>query len=101
MWRLKVASGENPWLFSLSDHPGRQIWEFETNGGTEAERKEVERLREGFKANRKHQKHSSDAIMRLQVRSASILSGVDSQLWMWYVEIVNGASARAGALHCE
>ncbi|CAI7886056.1 unnamed protein product, partial [Closterium sp. NIES-53] len=67
MWRLRVATGDSPFLTSVSDFPGRQTWEFDPAAGTEEERREVERLREEFTRNRQEQKHSSDALMRLQV----------------------------------
>ncbi|CAI5507088.1 unnamed protein product, partial [Closterium sp. Naga37s-1] len=67
MWRLRVATGDSPFLTSVSDFPGRQTWEFDPAAGTEEERQEVERLREEFTRNRQGQKHSSDALMRLQL----------------------------------
>ncbi|CAI5947981.1 unnamed protein product, partial [Closterium sp. NIES-65] len=42
-------------------------WEFDPAAGTEEERQEVERLREEFTRNRQERKHSSDALMRLQL----------------------------------
>ncbi|CAI5477919.1 unnamed protein product [Closterium sp. Yama58-4] len=67
MWRLRVATGDSPFLTSVSDFPGRQTWEFDPAAGTEEERQEVERLREEFTRNRQERKHSSDALMRLQL----------------------------------
>ncbi|CAI5991244.1 unnamed protein product, partial [Closterium sp. NIES-64] len=64
MWRLRVATGDSPFLTSVSDFPGRQTWEFDPAAGTEEERQEVERLREEFTRNRQERKHSSDALMR-------------------------------------
>lgn len=69
MWRLRIAKGsEDPLIHSLNENVGRQTWEFEEGGGTADERFEVNRLREHFTSNRWTKRHSSDALMRLQVR---------------------------------
>ncbi|KAJ4808205.1 Terpene cyclase/mutase family member [Rhynchospora pubera] len=66
MWRLKVAEGGNPWLRTTNNHVGRQVWEFDPDGGSPEERFEVETAREEFHAKRFQMKHSSDLLMRLQ-----------------------------------
>ncbi|KAJ0716648.1 putative beta-amyrin synthase [Helianthus annuus] len=70
MWRLKIAeasqTGHNPYLFSTNNFAGRQIWEFDPNGGTLEERAEVEQARADF-WNRRHEvKTSSDVLWRMQ-----------------------------------
>ena len=67
MWKLSVATGNSPWLTSLSDFPGRQVWEYDADAGTPEERAAVEDLRAKFAAGRETMKHSSDELMRLQV----------------------------------
>ena len=67
MWKLSVATGNSPWLTSLSDFPGRQVWEYDADAGTPEERAAVEDVRAKFAAGRETMKHSSDELMRLQV----------------------------------
>lgn len=70
MWKLKIAEGNDPYLFSTNNFVGRQIWEFDPDAGTPEEHQEVEnarqlflnRQKEGFQA-------SGDLLMRLQVNS--------------------------------
>lgn len=68
MWRLKCASDSNPhpYLRSLNDFEGRQVWEFDAHGGTSAEREAIKRAQDAFTANRLNNKHSSDLLLRLQ-----------------------------------
>ncbi|KAL8135301.1 hypothetical protein AgCh_010095 [Apium graveolens] len=66
MWKLKVAQGESPWLRTLNNHSGRQIWEFDPKLGSPEELAEIEKVRESFRHNRSTKKHSSDLLMRLQ-----------------------------------
>ncbi|XVF19107.1 hypothetical protein REPUB_Repub11eG0081500 [Reevesia pubescens] len=66
MWKLKIAEGGSPWLRSLNNHVGRQIWEFDPNLGFPEELMEIEKARQNFSDNRFLKKHSSDLIMRLQ-----------------------------------
>jgi cycloartenol synthase len=66
MWKLKVAEGGNPWLRTVNDHIGRQIWEFDPTLGSPEELEEIEKAREIFKTNRFEKKHSSDLLMRIQ-----------------------------------
>lgn len=73
MWRLKVAEGGSPWLRTTNEHVGRQVWEFDPDAGSQEERDEVERARESFHAHRFEMKHSSDLLMRFQVRTFSII----------------------------
>lgn len=67
MWKLKIAEGVSPWLRSVNNHVGRQVWEFDPKPGSPEEIMEIERARETFHKNRFHKKHSSDLIMRIQV----------------------------------
>lgn len=70
MWKLKLSEGINePWVRSLNNHVGRQVWEFEPNLGTPEEQAQVEKLRNDFTKNRFQMKHSSDLLMRLQVNN--------------------------------
>ncbi|CAL4981841.1 unnamed protein product [Urochloa decumbens] len=66
MWRLKVAEGGGPWLWSTNSYAGRQIWEFDPNLGTAEEHAEVEKVRKEFVRNRFKQRHSTDLLMRMQ-----------------------------------
>lgn len=66
MWKLRIAEGLNPWLRSVNNHVGRQVWEFDPKAGTPDELMEIKKSRETFSQNRFHQKHSADLIMRLQ-----------------------------------
>ncbi|PIA37711.1 hypothetical protein AQUCO_03000334v1 [Aquilegia coerulea] len=67
MWKLKIGHGENPWLQTVNNHVGRQVWEFDPNLGTPEQLIEIEKARQGFTYNRFKQKHSSDLLMRLQM----------------------------------
>lgn len=67
MWKLKIAEGENPWLRTLNNHVGRQVWEFDPKLGSPDEIMEIEKARHLFSKNRFKQKQSSDLIMRMQV----------------------------------
>ncbi|XP_024993685.1 cycloartenol Synthase-like [Cynara cardunculus var. scolymus] len=66
MWKLKVAEGGSPWLHSINDHVGRQVWEFDPELGSFDEIAEVEKARQIFSENRFEQKQSSDMLMRIQ-----------------------------------
>ncbi|RVW89930.1 Germanicol synthase [Vitis vinifera] len=39
MWKLKIAGGHGPWLYSLNNFVGRQIWEFDREAGTQKSEK--------------------------------------------------------------
>lgn len=67
MWKLKIAEGGSPWLRTLNNHVGRQVWEFDPKLGTPEELLEIEKAREHFRNNRFVKKHSSDLFMRMQV----------------------------------
>ncbi|TYH56487.1 hypothetical protein ES332_D08G022700v1 [Gossypium tomentosum] len=66
MWKLKIAEGGNPWLRTVNNHVGRQIWEFDPNLGSPEELMEIEKARLNFTENRFRKKHSSDLLMRFQ-----------------------------------
>ena len=71
MWKLKIAEGNGPYLFSTNNYVGRQIWEFDPNAGTPEEREAVENAREEYKKNFKKDRARAlpcaDLLMRMQV----------------------------------
>ncbi|KAL8141223.1 hypothetical protein V2J09_007244 [Rumex salicifolius] len=67
MWKLKIAEGGSPWLRTLNNHIGRQVWEFDSDAGTPEEINEVEKARDNFRKHRYEKKHSSDLLMRMQL----------------------------------
>lgn len=68
MWKLKIAEGGKPYLYSTNNYVGRQIWEFEPDAGTPEEREEVEKAQDFFKNNRVKGVHPcGDLLMRMQV----------------------------------
>lgn len=70
MWKFLVGSARSPWLKSLSDHPGRETWEFDPNAGTLEDVEAIENLRANFVKKKHKKKHSSDEIMRYLVISS-------------------------------
>ncbi|KAJ9189949.1 hypothetical protein P3X46_001193 [Hevea brasiliensis] len=73
MWRLKIAAGGNdPYEYSTNNFLGRQIWEFDPDGGFPEERAEVEAARENFWKNRFQVRCSSDLLWQFQVFSLYI-----------------------------
>uniref|UniRef100_A0A0D3F0I3 Terpene cyclase/mutase family member n=1 Tax=Oryza barthii TaxID=65489 RepID=A0A0D3F0I3_9ORYZ len=72
MWRLRVAEGGgDPWLRTKNGHVGRQVWEFDPAARDPDELAAVEGARRGFAARRHELKHSSDLLMRMQVKCLS------------------------------
>ncbi|CAK9141680.1 unnamed protein product [Ilex paraguariensis] len=67
MWKLKVAEGHGPWLFSTNNFLGRQIWEYDPDLGTPTERAQVEKAREEYRKNRFRIRPSSDILVRMQL----------------------------------
>nr|AGS16975.1 dammarenediol synthase II [Panax vietnamensis] len=76
MWKLKVAQGNDPYLYSTNNFVGRQYWEFLPEAGTPEEREEVEKARKDYVNNKKlHGIHPcSDMLMRRQLIKES---GID------------------------
>ncbi|KAI8569202.1 hypothetical protein RHMOL_Rhmol02G0260700 [Rhododendron molle] len=68
MWKLKVAEGQGPWLYSTNNFVGRQIWEFDPDAGTLEEREAVERARDDYQKNRSRVRPSGDVLMRMQLK---------------------------------
>jgi len=68
MWKLKISEGGSPWLQTLNNHVGRQVWEFDSKAGTSDDHLAVEKARVDFYNKRLIQCHSSDILMRLQVQ---------------------------------
>eukprot|EP00899_Mesostigma_viride_P028010 jgi/Mesvir1/8394/Mv12638-RA.1 len=73
MWRFKnsketgVGPGlASPYLTTLNDFCGRQVWDFDPALGSQAEKEAVEKARAFFWSNRHEKKHSSDMLLRLQ-----------------------------------
>ncbi|ACO68908.1 predicted protein [Micromonas commoda] len=75
MWKLRCSSpgdrasvpGQD--ISSLNGHAGRHIWEHNSAHLSPEDIAVIDRLRENFELNRHTQKHSSDALMRLQYDS--------------------------------
>lgn len=67
MWRLKIAEGGGPWLYSVNGFKGRQTWEYDEQAGDLAERAAVDKARADFTQHRHEQRHSADLLMRYQV----------------------------------
>nr|XP_027083864.1 beta-amyrin synthase-like [Coffea arabica] len=67
MWKLKVAEGHGPWLFSTNNFLGRQIWEFDPDLGTPEERAQVEKARTDYQKNRFQAKPSGDILKQMQL----------------------------------
>ncbi|CAM9000177.1 unnamed protein product [Rhodiola kirilowii] len=76
MWKLKIAEGDNPWLRSLNNHIGRQIWEFDPALGSPEELAQIEDARENFVLHRFDQKHSADLLMRFQLTKENPQSNI-------------------------
>nr|ARS25031.1 AS1 [Ilex pubescens] len=75
MWKLKIAEGKGPYLYSTNNFAGRQIWEYDPEAGTPEEREEVEKARETFRKSRKQGIHPcGDLLMRMQMKKES---GID------------------------
>ncbi|XP_057464119.1 dammarenediol II synthase-like [Actinidia eriantha] len=72
MWKLKVAEGNGPYLYSTNNYAGRQIWEFDPEAGTPEERAAVEEAREDykkvFKKDRSRALPCADLLMRMQLK---------------------------------
>ncbi|KAL9320900.1 hypothetical protein ACSQ67_012739 [Phaseolus vulgaris] len=68
MWRLKIGDGgKNPYIFSTNNFVGRQIWEFDSEAGTDEERAQVEAARQDFHQNRFKLKACADRLWRFQI----------------------------------
>ncbi|KAL3625225.1 Cycloartenol Synthase [Castilleja foliolosa] len=73
MWRLRFSEGgDDPWLTSVNNHIGRQLWEYDQTLGTAEERALVEKARTDFQKSRYETKHSSDLLMRIQFAKDNI-----------------------------
>ncbi|KAL8248282.1 hypothetical protein R6Q59_005150 [Mikania micrantha] len=68
MWKLKIAEGNDPYLFTTNNFVGRQYWEFDPDAGTPEERQEVENARQTFlERKKKGYRTCGDLLMRLQL----------------------------------
>ena len=82
MWRLKVGAesvGEKDekWVKSVSNHLGRQVWEFcaaDAAAVTPHQLLQIQNARNHFHRNRFHRKQSSDLFLAIQVHNRMILS---------------------------
>ncbi|KAF7148815.1 hypothetical protein RHSIM_Rhsim03G0095400 [Rhododendron simsii] len=72
MWKLKIAEGKGPYLFSTNNYVGRQIWEFDPDAGTPEEREAIEQARQEYKDNSKKDRTRAlpcaDLLMRIQLK---------------------------------
>nr|QJA18438.1 oxidosqualene cyclase 7 [Andrographis paniculata] len=72
MWKLKIAEGHGPFLYSTNNFVGRQTWEFDPNGGTPEEIRAFQKAREEFAENRKKgYQCSGDLFLRTQLKKES------------------------------
>ena len=67
MWRLKIAQGDDPYLYSTNKFVGRQTWEFDPNYANSQELHQVEIARQHFLDNHFHVKSSSDALLHIRL----------------------------------
>ncbi|XP_021294248.1 beta-amyrin synthase-like [Herrania umbratica] len=67
MWKLEIAEGVGPWLFSTNKFIGRQVWKFDAASGTLEERALIENFRQNFSLHRHHVKASSDMLKNFQL----------------------------------
>ncbi|XP_019178856.1 PREDICTED: dammarenediol II synthase-like [Ipomoea nil] len=76
MWKLKIAEGGGPYIYSTNNYVGRQIWEYDSNAGTPEERVAIEKARQDFTKNRRNGFHNvcGDLLMRMQMIKES---GID------------------------
>nr|DAD46257.1 TPA_asm: hypothetical protein HUJ06_004487 [Nelumbo nucifera] len=65
MWRLKIAQGGGPYMYSTNNYVGRQTWEFDPDCGTSEEHAEVEKAHDEFTKNHHCVKPSGDVLLRL------------------------------------
>ncbi|XP_058208026.1 dammarenediol II synthase-like isoform X2 [Rhododendron vialii] len=72
MWKLKIAEGKGPYLFSTNNYVGRQIWEFDPDVGTPEECEVVEQARQEYKDNFKKDRTRAlpcaDLLMQMQLK---------------------------------
>ena len=72
MWRLKIANGgKDPYIFSINNFLGWEIWEFDPEAGTPEERAQVEAARQNFYNNRFKVKACGDLLWRFQVPNST------------------------------
>ncbi|XP_039065044.1 beta-amyrin synthase-like [Hibiscus syriacus] len=69
MWKLEIAEGNGPWLFSTNNFNGRQIWRFDNQSSPKSDEKQagIEKLRQNFSVHRHRVKPSSDALKNFQL----------------------------------
>jgi len=74
MWKLRIGAEarQDPHLFTTNNFAGRQIWEFDANGGSPEELAEVEEARLNFSNNKSRFKASPDLLWRRQVGETSL-----------------------------
>ncbi|XWS19842.1 hypothetical protein CRYUN_Cryun31cG0051400 [Craigia yunnanensis] len=65
MWKLEIAEGNGPWLFSTNKFIGRQIWIFDPDSGTSEEQTQIEKLQENFSLH--YVKASSDMLKNFRL----------------------------------
>ncbi|XWS08126.1 hypothetical protein CRYUN_Cryun41cG0053000 [Craigia yunnanensis] len=57
MWKLKITEGWSPWLRSMNNHVGRQIWEFDPNLGSPKELMQIKKACNNVTNNQFQNKH--------------------------------------------
>ncbi|KAF7147432.1 hypothetical protein RHSIM_Rhsim03G0095300 [Rhododendron simsii] len=71
MWKLKIAEGKGPYLFSTNNYVGKQILEFDPDAGTskecEADEQARQEYKDNFKKGRTRAPPCVDLLMRMQL----------------------------------
>ncbi|XVF27320.1 hypothetical protein REPUB_Repub14bG0097000 [Reevesia pubescens] len=71
MWKLEIAEGNGPWLYSTNNFVGRQVWKFDPAAAAASGKSEdpakIENVQEHFSLHRHLVKASSDMLKNFQL----------------------------------